>query len=99
MGEEISGELVVACSDSSKVLELVEEALDEIALAVECEVAIPRVFAVGFRRDDWSDRLLGEGIDERVGIEGLVGNHGVGIGGINEVLCTSEIMSLAWREH
>ncbi len=33
--EEVCGELVVACGDAAEVFELVEEALDEIALAVE----------------------------------------------------------------
>jgi hypothetical protein len=47
-GEEISGEFVVAGGDGPKVLELVEEALDEIAFAVECEVAIPRVLRLAF---------------------------------------------------
>ena len=46
-GEEISGEFVVACGDGAKVLEFVEEALDEIALAVEREVASPRDLAIG----------------------------------------------------
>jgi hypothetical protein len=31
-GQKISGELIVTCCDSAKVLELVEEALDEVAL-------------------------------------------------------------------
>ena len=47
-GEKISGEFVVACGDGAKVLEFVEEALDKVAFAIECEVAIPRRFAVGF---------------------------------------------------
>ena len=37
--EKISGELVVTCCDSSKVLEFVEEAFDEVALAIEGEIA------------------------------------------------------------
>jgi hypothetical protein len=31
-GQKISGELIVTCCDSAKVLELVEEALDEVTL-------------------------------------------------------------------
>ena len=46
-GEEISGEFVVARGDGAKVLEFVEEALDEIAFAVEREVAILRGLAIG----------------------------------------------------
>ena len=48
-GEEISGEFVVASGDGTKVLEFVEEAFDEIALAVKGEVTRPRRLAVGLR--------------------------------------------------
>ncbi len=34
-GEEVSGELVITGGDGTEVFELVEEALDEVALAVE----------------------------------------------------------------
>jgi GDP-D-mannose dehydratase len=37
-GEEISGQYVVACGESSEVLEFVEEALDEIAFTVEDKI-------------------------------------------------------------
>jgi hypothetical protein len=40
-GEKISGQFVVAGRDGAKVLNFVEEALDEIALAVERNLAIP----------------------------------------------------------
>ncbi len=55
----ISGEFVVACGDGSKMLEFIEEALDEVAFAVEREIAKPWGFAVRFRRDDRSDFPLG----------------------------------------
>jgi len=41
-GKEISGELIVARCDGTKVLEFIEEALDEVALAVKSEVARQR---------------------------------------------------------
>jgi hypothetical protein len=46
-GKEISGKFVVARGDGAKVLEFVEEVLDEIALAVEREVAGARGLAIG----------------------------------------------------
>ena len=36
--EEVSGEFVVACGDAPEMLDLVEEALDEVALPVEFRV-------------------------------------------------------------
>ena len=46
-GEEISCEFVVSRGDCPEMFEFVEEALDEIALAVEREVASPRDLAIG----------------------------------------------------
>jgi len=39
-GEEISSEFVVARGDGAVVFDFIEEALDEIALAIEHEIAI-----------------------------------------------------------
>ena len=43
------------------MLELVEETLDEIAFAVEGEIARARGFSVGFGWDDGDDRSIVEG--------------------------------------
>ena len=45
-GEKICGEFVVARGDGAKVLEFIEETLDEIALAIERKVASPRDLSV-----------------------------------------------------
>jgi uncharacterized protein len=48
-GEEVGGELVVAGSDAAEVLQLREEALDQVALAVEAlaEAGVPAPVALG----------------------------------------------------
>ncbi len=51
-----------------KVLEFIEEALDEIALAIEREVTGRRRLTVGFGRDHWDDFSLGKNVAERIGI-------------------------------
>ena len=50
-GEEVSGELVVAGGDAAEVLQLGEEPLDQVALAVEplAEARLP--LSVVFERD------------------------------------------------
>lgn len=98
-GEKISGEFVIARGDGTEVLELVEEAFDKVAFAVERKIALSRGFAIGLGRDDRSDSSLGEGIDERVGVVGLVADQCIWIGVVDQWLGTSQIMSLAWREH
>ena len=98
-GKEISGELVIARGDGSEVLELIEEALDEVTFAVEREVARPLDLAVGFGWDDRSDTSLDESIEEWIGIVALVADQRLWIGVVDQRLGASKIMSLAWREH
>jgi hypothetical protein len=98
-GEEISGEFVVACGDGTKVLEFVEEALDEIAFAVEREIAIPRGLAIGLWGNHGDDLALVESVDQRVSIVSLVADQGLRIGGVNQRLRASQIVGLPWREH
>ena len=57
-GEENLGELVVTCGDGSEMLELVEKTLNEIAFAIEGEVAWARGFLVGFGWDYRDDRSI-----------------------------------------
>ena len=49
--EEVSGEFVVSGCDTPEVLELVEEAFDQIALAIEPAVDRALYFAVALGRD------------------------------------------------
>src|SRR6476660_9896816 len=73
-GEEISRKLVVTCGDGAEVLEQIEEALDQIAFTIECEVALPLDVSVGLGRNDRSDSTLGESFDERIGVISFVAN-------------------------
>ena len=97
-GKENLGKLVVAGGDGPEMFELVEEALDEIAFAVEGEVARARCFSVGFAWDDWGDRSMVEGGDEGVGVEGLVGDQSAGVDGFDQRLGASQIVILARAE-
>ena len=83
-GEENLGELVVARGDGPELFELVEETLDEIAFAVEREVARTRGFSVGFGGDDGRDRSIVEGGDEAIGVERLVGDQSARIDGSDQ---------------
>jgi hypothetical protein len=98
-GKEISGEFVVARGDGAEVLELIEEPLDEVTFAIEREVARPLDLAISFGWDDRSDSALSEGVDERVGVVGLVANQGLRVDGLDQRFCASKIMSLAGCEH
>ena len=82
-GEKISGEFVVAGRNGAKVLNLVEEALDEVTFAVECEIAIALGLSVGFGGNYRRDFSLRKAIDERISVVGLVCDQGLRIGVFN----------------
>ena len=98
-GEKISGQFVITRGDGTEVLELIEEAFDEVAFAVEREIAGPLDLTVGLGRDDRGNSPLRESVDERVGIVRFVSNQGIGLGILDQRLGTGKIMGLAWREH
>ena len=98
-GEESLGEFVVTSGDGSEMLEHVGKTLDEIALAVEGEIACARGFSVRFGWDDWGDRSIVEGGNEGVGVESLVGDQSAGRDGFDQRFGTSEIVILAGAEH
>jgi len=81
------------------VLELIEEALDEVAFAIERKVARALGLTVGLGWNDRSNPPLGEGVDERVSIICLVANQGIWVGFLDQWPGTSKIMSLAWSKH
>jgi hypothetical protein len=57
-----------------------QEALDQIAFTIECEVALPLDVSVGLGRNDRSDSTLGESFDERIGVISFVANQGLWVG-------------------
>jgi hypothetical protein len=73
------------------VLELVEEALDEVALAVEGEVARSRLLAVGLGRDDRRDFAVFEARNESVAVVALVGDHRLGLEAFEQRLGLADV--------
>jgi hypothetical protein len=98
-GEEISGEFVVTGRNGAEVLNFIEKALDEIALAVKREIAIPLGLTVGLWRDHWRDVAPGEGADQLIGVVSLVCDQSIRIGIFDQVFRASQIVGLSRREH
>ena len=65
--EQRVGQFVEARCYRPLVPDLIEEALNEVALAVECKVAIADLFSAGLGRNDRRDVAGFEPLDERVG--------------------------------
>ena len=98
-GEEVAGGLVITRGDGAKLLEFAEEILDEVAGLVKLLVIGARVFAVAL---GWDYRGLSrrrQRLDHpRVGVERLVGQHGVGFHLRQQRIGAREIMDLARRQ-
>lgn len=71
-GEEVLGQLIVAGSDPAKVLQLGEEALDQVSLTIEPCAEVRLRSAIGLGRDIGERTLFTEGRADAIGIVGLV---------------------------
>ena len=73
-GEEVSCELVVSGGDGSEVLELVEEALDEVALAVDVGIDGALDLAVALGWDVRGGAVGRDKLEDGAGIVAAVGD-------------------------
>ena len=80
------------------MLQRAEEALDEVALAIEGEVGLALLLPVGLGRDHRRNIAVFERLDQRVGIVALVGNEGIGIDTREQRLGLRNIGGLTRRE-
>ena len=79
-GEEVARELVVAGGDCAEVFEFVEEALDEVALAVEGGIDRSADAHIALCWDVGPGAALFDEFDQGAGGAGAVGNHVSGQG-------------------
>ena len=77
--EEVAGGLVVARGDAARLLELVEELLNQVACLAQMLVIVARRLAAALGRNhDAFARLLQGSDDPLLGIISLVGNDCIG---------------------
>ena len=92
---------MLACHSGwrAELLEFGEEILDEVTRFVKLFVVVALVFAIGFGRDDGALAGSFERCDDPlVGIEALVGDHGVGLDQRQQDIRAVEIAGLSGRE-
>ncbi len=73
-GEEVSGELVVARGDAAEVFEFIEEAFDEIAMAVERGIDRALGLAILLGRDMRARAVRSDERDDGFGVVAPVGD-------------------------
>lgn len=79
------------------MFEPVEEALDEIALLVEFGVVGSLDLAVALGRDHHPGAGPGESVAQMVGIIAFVGDGGVGLDALDELVGEGDVVALAGR--
>ena len=77
------------------MLELVEEALDEVALFVQLGVVGPGVDAVALGRDHWLGAPGNDVGEQLVGIVGLVGQDVLGFEALDQLAGSDQVVFLA----
>ena len=92
---EVDEQLVISGGDATELFELVEEALDDVALLVEVGVVGTLDLAVSFRRDDGRRSGLNDALDEMVGVIALVGNGRAGVEAVDKIMGKGNVVALA----
>lgn len=92
--------MVVSCGDGAVDLEMTEDALDAIALAVEAFVVADRCLSVRLWRDDSFDPTTLQIGTDGIGIVSLVGKKRLGLpfGQINQIVIGFAVRRFARRE-
>ena len=92
--------MVVSCGDGAVDLEMPEDTLDAVALAIEALAVTDRDLAVRLWRDDRLDAAAVEIGPDRIGIIGLVGEQRTGLpfGQIDQRLIGLAVCRFSGRE-
>ncbi len=89
--------MLVSGCDAAEVFELVEEALDEVALFVEIGVVGRNASAGSIEGNDSLSLGMGDGAAEVIGVIGLIGEDVLGGQTIDQRLGLGDIVALPGR--
>ena len=93
-----TGSGIIACRDSAKSFDVMEEHFDQVTLLVRFFVVTALRIAVPGRRDNEFDAAIAEVIDNPCSVIATI-SQACGSGAkINQIFCNSGFMLLAWRE-
>ena len=94
----VGQEFVVSGGDTAELLQLVEEALDEVAFLVEGLIVRPSLLSVRFGRNDQFRSGVSDGLVQVVGVVALIGDHGFRLEASDQLVAAGGIMALTWSE-
>ena len=79
------------------MLELVEEALDDVALLIEIAVVGALDLAVPLGRDDDLGSGFGDLIAQMIGVVALIADRGARIEALDKLMCEGDVVTLPRR--
>ena len=94
---EVDEQLIISGCDASELFELVEEALDEIALLVEVDVVGALNLAIALGRDDDLRAFSSNCGAQMVGVVAFVGDGHLRVESPDEIMRESDIVALTGR--
>jgi hypothetical protein len=97
-GEEVPCSFFVARGDGAELLDNVEEALDEVAFAVEREITCAFLFTVGLWRNHSDDFTNFQALYEGVAVIALVGDERLRLDLLGERLGLRDVVGLPTGE-
>src|SRR5262249_19626572 len=98
-GEKVSGGLIIAGGDSSELLELADEILDEMARLVQLSIKSAARWGVAPGRDAGVFPRREKGFDHAlIGLEGFIRQYGIGFHLRQEHVGACKIMRLTTGE-
>ena len=94
----VSGELVVSCGDTAEVFDLTKEALDQIAILVDCGIKGAPLCCRGSARDDGFCSGSSDSVHGTLGIITLVGQHVTCPQAIEQAFDLGDVIAFAARQ-
>jgi hypothetical protein len=92
---ETSCKFVVPCENASIPFDLVDEALDQMALLIEMPVIVPLFGAVFLGRNDCLGTVISNRLEQCIDIVGSVGNQMLELKGVDQRLGLCTVMALS----
>lgn len=76
------------------MLELVEEALDDVSLLVQVGIVVALFFSVALGRDDDFGSRPVDTVDEAIGVVAFVGDGGAGLEALDKIMGKGNVVAL-----
>lgn len=97
-GVEATSELVVACGETAKLLEAIEESFDKVSCLVSLPVVLARPASVAAGRNDRLSTCGVKGLNKGIAVVPLIGDDRFGCDGLHQRGSLRDVGDMTARE-